>query len=145
MIGLKKTFTATLLATSVALSGCASGLNSMEKREYRAYKENGMLIEDKNPSLGAGLGVLPGGGSFYSGNPGLGIANLLMWPISILWDPVSGYSGSKSVNYGVTKASVRHDQNREIEALDNQLVAGEIDNSEYVRLKKKITDKYEPY
>lgn len=134
-----------LVAVSVVLAGCASGLSSMEKREYRAYEDNDMLVEEKQPGVGAALGILPGGGSFYSRHYGLGVANLMFWPLSIFWDPVSGYAGSKSVNYDATKASVRHSQNKEMEALENQLVSGEIDNVEYVQLKKEITNKYEPY
>ena len=36
--------------------------------------------------------AMPGGGSFYGREYGLGVVNLLFWPLSSLWDPVSGHS-----------------------------------------------------
>jgi len=88
------------------------------------------------------LGILPGGGSFYVGEPGLGIANLLFWPLSILWDPISGYEGSKVINYDITKAHLRKKKEAEISLLDDKLTADEIDNKAYVLEKRKIEKRY---
>ena len=41
-------------------SGCAGGLNSIQEREYKAFENEGVLIEEKKPMVGAVLGILPG-------------------------------------------------------------------------------------
>lgn len=125
------------------ITGCASGLNSMQKREYEAFKQNDVLIQEKNPSNGIALGLLPGGGSFYVREPGYGIVNLLFWPLSILWDPISGYEGSMAINYDITKHKLKQDEKKEIGELDDKLTTDEIDNKEYVLMKRKIQDKYD--
>lgn len=32
------------------------------------------------------LSFLPGGGSFYTGAPGLGVVGVLLWPFSVAWE-----------------------------------------------------------
>ncbi|GAA3717682.1 hypothetical protein GCM10022421_27120 [Oceanisphaera sediminis] len=123
-------------------TGCASGLNSVEKREYRTFEHNNVLVQEKNPATGAVLGILPGGGSFYAREPGLGVVNLLFWPLSILWDPISGYEGSKEINYSITKQKLRKDKEKEISKLDEQLETGTIDNNEYILAKREVEKKY---
>lgn len=125
-----------------AVTGCASGLNSAQKREYQAFKSNNVLIEEKKPGAGAALGILPGGGSFYAREPGLGIVNLLFWPLSVLWDPVSGHNGSKVINYDLTKYEIRKNKEADIGLLDERLGLGEIDNKEYILEKRKVEKKY---
>ena len=93
-----------VILIAVSLGGCATPLNSAQKREYQGYQARGIAIEEKNPGTGADLGLLPGGGSFYNREYGFGVVNLLFWPLSILWDPISGYDGSLSINYFATKA-----------------------------------------
>ena len=61
-------------------TGCATGLNTVQKREYEAYRHDRVLIEDKAPAAGAALGLLPGGGSFYAREPVFGVVTLLTWP-----------------------------------------------------------------
>src|ERR1022692_915926 len=95
-----------VLLAVVTFSGCATMLTSEQKREYHDYQAKGLVVQEKSPGAGAALGILPGGGSFYARAYGWGVVNLLMWPISILWDPVSGYEGSVTINYYATKASV---------------------------------------
>lgn len=70
-----------------AVCGCATTLTSQQKREYQGYQAKGLVVEEKNPGVGAALGILSGGESFYAGAYGWGVVNLLMWPISVLWDP----------------------------------------------------------
>ena len=131
----------TLLLVAV-LSGCASGLNSMQKREYAAMKLDNVVIEEKNPTLGLALGLLPGFGSFYAREPGYGILNLLLWPASILWDPISGHQGSEAINYELTKHYLKKQQESAISALDDKLMTKEIDSTEYVQEKNKVEQKY---
>ena len=52
----------------------------------------------KKPGLAAGLGILPGGGSFYTGNIGVGVLDLLLWPFSVLWDPFVAHGKAKERN-----------------------------------------------
>jgi hypothetical protein len=132
-----------ILGLTAALAGCATPLSSPQKREYEAMKGGGMLIEEKTPATGAVLGLLPGGGSFYAREPALGVVNLLLWPLSILWDPISGYEGSKSINYDASKQEARKKREREIEGLDDKLKAGQISNTEYLAEKQKLDKRYE--
>ena len=134
---------AVLALTALIISGCAGGLNSMQKREYAAFENEGILIEEKKPMVGAALGLLPGFGSFYAREPGYGVVNLLFWPASILWDPVSGYDGAQSINYDMTKTYLRKEKGKELIALEELLIADQIDSKTYLIEKRKIEQKYE--
>jgi hypothetical protein len=125
------------------LSGCATGLNSLQDHEYSAMEAANVIVEEKNPAAGAWLGLLPGGGSFYARRPGLGIVNFLFWPISILWDPVSGYDGSKVINYNVTKQKLKRDMQKEMTVIDDKHMAGQLNTEAYLLEKKKIDKKYD--
>src|SRR5574344_946882 len=87
-------------------SGCASKISGGQEKELKSYQAKGLYVEEKSVGGAAALGILPGGGSFYTRNYGLGIVNLLFWPISVLWDPVSGAWGAESINYYATKEKV---------------------------------------
>jgi hypothetical protein len=136
---LKKIVTA---ASIVVMTGCASGLNSIQSREYAAMKNDGVLVEEKDPVLGLALGILPGGGSFYAREPGYGVINLLLWPASILWDPLSGNAGAKAINYDITKSVLKKARNGEVSLLEDELTLGKVTSSEYVMKKRAIEEKY---
>ena len=91
-----------ILIAVIFTSGCATSLNSIQEREYAQFELEGTLIEEKSVGTAVALGFLPGGGSFYTRSYGIGVVNLLLWPISILWDPVSGSNGAQTINYDVT-------------------------------------------
>lgn len=130
-------------ATLIALTtGCATGLNSTQESELASYRANNLAVEEKNSGLAAGLGLLPGGGSFYGRSYGWGVVNLLLWPISILWDPVSGYDAAESINYQATKAHVSSLRKLDMDALDSKLASDEIDMKRYTLEKHKIDEKY---
>ena len=133
-----------VVSVGVILSGCASSLNSMQKSELRGYEAKGLAVEEKTPSTGAVLGILPGGGSFYAREYGYGIANLLLWPLSVLWDPVSGYQGSLALNYHATKASVGKAMGKEIQALEDEFTLKQIDTEQYIMRKREIERRYSP-
>ena len=95
-----------LVVASMFSTGCAS-LNTVQRSEYQAMKLAGVAVQEKDPVLGTVLGVLPGGGSFYTHQWGLGVADVLLWPTSILWDPFAGHSGAEVINYDVTKAHLK--------------------------------------
>lgn len=83
-----------------------SSLNSYQKSELKEWQANDIEVQEKNPSTAAGLNVILGIGDFYNGNIGLGVVNLLTWPVSILWAPIGGSTGAEEVNYYATKRQV---------------------------------------
>ncbi|MFO1348396.1 MAG: hypothetical protein U1F12_07425 [Pseudomonadales bacterium] len=128
-----------IAAALLVLTGCAS---APPAGEYLAYEENHVLVEKKSPGLAVALGFLPGGGSFYAGYPGKGVINFLTWPISIFWDPVSGYHGSKMTNYNATKVELAKKKRADIDGLTAKYQAGSIDEKTYIFEKGEIDRKY---
>jgi hypothetical protein len=56
--------------------------------------------EIKDPTTAAWLGVfLPGAGGFYTHRPGLGVAGLLTWPISLIWEPTKASAAAYDYNF----------------------------------------------
>jgi hypothetical protein len=129
---------------STLLVGCAGGLNSIQKSELKSFQAKDLSVEEKNPGTGAALGILPGGGSFYTRNYGLGIVNLLLWPLSIFWDTVNGYEGALSINYYVTKATLARKMDKEIKDLEYQMQDKKITVEEFLIKKREIEKKYSP-
>ncbi|WP_449434168.1 hypothetical protein [Pseudomonas putida] len=130
-------------ATLIALTtGCATGLNSAQESELASYRANNLAVEVKNPGLAAGLGLLPGGGSFYGGSYGYGVVNLLFWPLSIFWDPVSGHDAAEAINYQASKAHIAKLKKRDMDALDSKLASDEIDLKRYTLDRRSIEEKY---
>jgi hypothetical protein len=66
----------------------------------------------------------------------------LLWPVSILWDPVSGYNAAETINYEATRVQVSRLKNRDMDDLESRLAATEIDMQKYVIEKRKIDNKY---
>ena len=128
----------------VMLSGCAAGINSAQRQELQSFKAKGYYVEEKNEGAAAGFGILPGGGSFYTRNYGIGVVNLLFWPASILWDPISGLAGAESLNYYATKANIENLKRKEMRNLEDQVALGQVDTPKYIVLKNEIERKYEP-
>jgi hypothetical protein len=135
---LKSILVTLLLSTSI---GCTT-LTTQQKAEYDQMKENNVLVQEKDPTTGAWLGLLPGFGAFYGREPLVGVVDLLSWPVSILWDPVVGYETSKKVNYHTTKGSLERNNEKELIELDNEQILGEISDAEYVAKKRVIEQKY---
>ncbi|MFC3609512.1 hypothetical protein [Stutzerimonas tarimensis] len=130
------------MGLAVLCTGCASGLNSHQKAELKHYESRGQAIQEKNPGTGAALGLLPGGGSFYGREYGLGVVNLLFWPLSVLWDPISGHDASEVINYHATKSHVDRLRQNDLDALDESLRTGELDLTQYTLEKRKVDQKY---
>jgi hypothetical protein len=133
-----------IVMTGLISGGCASGITNIQKQELNSFRTKGYYQEEKSTGAAAGLGILPGGGSFYTGNYGLGVVNLLLWPFSILWDPISGTNGAESLNYAATKANIEKLRRNEIRDLDEKLTTAQIDSASYVRMKNEVERKYEP-
>lgn len=127
-----------------ALGGCATPLNSMQKSELRGYEVKGLAVTEKDPGVGAALGILPGGGSFYVREYGMGVVNLLLWPASVLWDPVSGYQGAENLNYYATKAAVNKAMGKEMQGLEDDKALGAVNTEQYILRRRDIEKKYSP-
>lgn len=130
------------LLVLILVNGCATPINSAQKQELRDYEAEGIAVEEKNPGAAAALGILPGGGSFYTRNYGIGVVNLLFWPASILWDPVSGYQGAQSINYYASKHNAETIREEKLGELEDDYELEEISRTEYVRKRREIRNKY---
>ncbi|WP_206689723.1 gas vesicle protein GvpG [Aliarcobacter butzleri] len=136
---------AMILSFSIALfTGCASKISDGQEKELKSYQAKGLYVEEKSVGGAAALGILPGGGSFYTRNYGLGIVNLLFWPISVLWDPVSGAWGAESINYYATKEKVDKEKKFKIQGLERELEDGKIDSAVFIKQKREVEDLYNP-
>lgn len=87
---------------AVAFSACAS-MSHQQAADYDVWESQGKLIHEKSTVSAFWLGILPGGGSFYSRQYGAGILDLLLWPFSVLWDPGIGVAGAKKINFEATR------------------------------------------
>ncbi|MGE6825302.1 hypothetical protein [Pseudomonas soli] len=114
----------------------------MQEQELGYYRAQNLEVREKSPGAAAALGLLPGGGSFYGRAYGYGVANLLLWPVSIFWDPVSGYNAAESINYQATHAHVSRMKKSQMDALDTRLISEEIDPKHYALERRKIDEKF---
>lgn len=134
---MKKLFCLLLLASFVS---CTS-LNTFQKSELKEWQANNLEVQEKSPGTAAGLNVLPGIGDFYNGNVGLGVLNLLSWPLSILWAPVGGSSGADEVNYYATKKQVdTYEKNKKVtqSSVDEAFMLKRINEQERLIAMNKI-------
>jgi len=131
-----------LVLAGILAAGCTP-LTGEQKAEYDLMQQEEVLVEEKNPVSGAVLGVLPGFGAFYAREPLVGVVDLLLWPASILWDPVVGYEMSKKVNYRATVAELERKRGKELTDLENQRDLGKIDDENYVAQKREIERRYD--
>ncbi len=129
-------------AFAAVITGCASGLTVNQEREYAAFERNNVLVKEKDPTSGALFGLLPGGGSFYAREPGLGVANLFLWPLSIAWDTTSGYDGAKAINYDATRYELDRKKKKELTVLTDKYAVDDISKKEYLLEKQKIENAY---
>jgi len=125
----------------LAQSGCSS-LNTIQESDYMKMQAEGVLVEEKNPTLAACLGFLPGCGSFYTGNYVLGAVDLVTWPVSILWDPIAGYNQARVMNYHSSQACQQRIKKRELSELEAARDNGKVTQVEYNQTKRSIESKY---
>lgn len=83
-----------------------------------------------------------GGGSFYTHQWGLGILDLLLWPFSVLWDPIAAHEGAEVINYDMSNARARDMMRKDLRNLDDKFDAKEITDDEHRRKKRVIEDRY---
>jgi len=127
------------------LTSCVSGLNNNQKRKLSAVKfEHPELYqEEKSVGVAAALGILPGGGSFYTRHYAIGVVDLLLWPISILWDPFNGMNGAQEINYYSTIGNVKRAKKKELTDLKAEYVRGKISDKNFQIGKMEIESKYD--
>src|SRR5262245_8762 len=123
------------------LGGCNS-LTTIQEQEYRAMRSEGLLVEEKNPTLAACLGVLPGCGSFYTGHYALGALDVITWPVSVLWDPIASYNHACLTNYQASRAAIGKQKKKELSALEEARDLGRITQVEFNQSKRAIESKY---
>ncbi len=92
-------FTVLLL---MSMAGCST-LSRQQTEDYKAWESDGRLIQEKNTKKAFWLGVLPGGGAFYTRQYFAGIADILLWPFSVAWDPVIAVGAARRINFEATR------------------------------------------
>lgn len=132
-----------VLTSVTLLAGCASGISGRQKIELETYEARGLAVNEKSPGAAAALGILPGGGSFYGREYALGVVNLIFWPFSICWDPVSGHNAATRINYIETKNHVTALKNKETNELNQKMLNGLIDDYTYRMELANISQKYD--
>jgi len=138
-----KIITVVVISITLFITGCAT-LSVKERSELIAMKTNEppIYVEEKTPSTAALLGILPGGGSFYTRQWGLGILDLLLWPISVLWDPFVGYEGAQAINYEETRSLAKNKKKKEMDVLEEKKLRKEIAEEQYTIEKTIIERRY---
>lgn len=98
--------TAVLTAIPLGLSACTT-VTPVERKalaEAAAVGIDEQEIKDKDPTAAALLNILPGIGNFYLAGGGndehiwAGIANLITWPLSIVWGIPSAAIDAEQIN-----------------------------------------------
>lgn len=130
-----------LVLVASPLIGCTT-LTTIQECDYQKMKTEGVLVEEKNPALAAALGVLPGCGSFYTGNYVLGAVDVITWPLSILWDPIAGYNEARVRNYRATQYAIERDKKRELTQLEAARDDGRITQVEFNQNKRALESRH---
>lgn len=86
------------LGTNMAFADSTYADRIMDKQFRAAMRKGCEYIEVKDPGTAASLGLIFGAGSFYTGATGMGIASLITWPFSILWDPAMAKDRAEKMN-----------------------------------------------
>lgn len=121
------------------LTGCMSGI---QKQQYLMWEQDGQLVNEKSPALAAGLGLLPGGGAFYTGETGVGIIGLIFWPVSILWEPFVSLDTAQMRNYNATYRQQKNKMLRALKALNEERKRINMDSETYKFKKREIHEKF---
>lgn len=132
-----------LSITVLLLSSCASSISSYQRDEYNNWEAKGLAVEEKSEAAAVALGLLPGFGSLYTRNYGIAFVNAFFWPLSIIWEPISGMNGAESINYYATKTKVNRLETKEMRDLEDKFMLKQIDQQKYIIEKRRIEDKYQ--
>lgn len=128
-----------IVLITAALLGCVT--TRQQERDLKKWESEEVLQEETSVTAAMLLGLLPGGGSFYTGQVGFGILDLLFWPASICWDPFVGRDGAKQDNWNATDSYVRGleaQRKRAFARLEEMHQTRQISDAEYQRLNVEI-------
>jgi hypothetical protein len=131
------------LVCLAGLQGCIADLTAGQSGEMMAYQSRGLAVTERDETTAMWWGIAPGGGSFYTGRAGSGIADIFLWPVSIAWETVNGGRAARIDNYIATMLNVSKLRASERDALDERRSRGEIDATEYERERLRIIEKYD--
>ena len=141
---MKKVFA--LLTLAVALQGCTTSLIEGQKQELETYRQKGLVVEERNPNVAAGLGVLPIAGYAYTGHWVLALTTIPLYPfLGPLWMPFDNYGAAEARNYYATKQSVERARAQALRANDREADDKHIDEITHRRNQRDIEDKYSAY
>jgi len=132
------------VALALAGSGCVS-LTPAQRAQFAAMKADGVAVQERSPVVGAVLGILPGGGSFYTQQWGLGVVDFLAWPYSVLWDPFAGYAGAEAINYEASRVHARRLKAAQLAELDQLLDELQIPQDDYIRRRRALEAQFACY
>lgn len=146
---MKRTLAAAALSILAfsAIQGCTTQLIEGQKQELQTYESKGLLVEEKNPRLAAGLGILPSAGYFYTGHPAIAVFSIPLYVISLgpLWMPFDTYNAAEARNYYATKASVERQKAKAIRENDHDMEDKKIDYEQHIRNQRVIEEKFSAY
>lgn len=88
-------------------AGCSDpmyGLRAHQKTNLRDWEASGQdIVVEKKPETATVLAFFIGLGAFYTDEPVLGVIDLLLWPISPLWEMWIAPANANKINYEATK------------------------------------------
>ena len=85
------------------------GLKKWQIDDLRTWQAEGQpIVTEKGPALATGLSFFIGLGAFYTHAPILGVLDLLLWPVSVLWEPWITPGLANEINYEATKHAWEH-------------------------------------
>ncbi len=94
-----------LCSVILSMVSCAN-LSRTQKKDLAEWEGKGVVEHVKDPSTASMLNILPGIGDFYNGDTGLGVVNLMLWPMSVFWAPIGAGEGAKVKNWEATKVKL---------------------------------------
>lgn len=87
-----------VLALALVLSSGCVHLTQGQVNLYREMLAAGEPVSGyPNMAVSGVLSLLPGGGQFYNGQIGLGILNMIFWPLSYFWAIPSAILDAKAI------------------------------------------------
>lgn len=86
----------------VSINGCTT-LRTGERYEYERLEKRLSAVglepeRRKDPTLAGALNVLPGVGNAYLNQWGIFVANLLFWPLSVVWGVPQAAIDASTIN-----------------------------------------------
>ena len=117
--------------TIIGLKKKPSGLAYESAHVIRSFHPR-MKMKEKDVNVAMALGVLPGGGSFYTSQWGVGVVDVALWPYSILWDPFVGRYGANKINEEIVlrRTLLKQIKTNELSEHEHQLEENKITQTE---------------